>query len=288
MGGRGRPEHPDILTPREWEVLDLLREDLTNTEIGERIGISERGVKYHVSEIIGKLGVRDRRGAARWRPDAQEMVRKAPLWAPIATPWRQCYRRSSAFGDADRAAGRGSSRRVRDLGADFVPDRRRIAAFHFGARYADAEGAWMGKHECNPVHGNSTTPAVDELVDAPREGLYGVARWWLAHLSLRLERPRVRDSWRRCGYCGSAVRRLRASAAGESSYGVGASHSGRWDQSFYNVTTGRPAFTRCECNLPVIRRSPWPKRQLRPLARRIAIDVQQHRGRAQPGHDRGS
>lgn len=88
MEGRGRPKHPDILTPREWEVLDLLREDLTNAEIGERIGISERGVKYHVSEIIGKLGVRDRRGAARWKPDAQETVRKAPPWAPIATPWR--------------------------------------------------------------------------------------------------------------------------------------------------------------------------------------------------------
>ena len=26
MSGRGRPKHPDILTPREWEVMDELRQ----------------------------------------------------------------------------------------------------------------------------------------------------------------------------------------------------------------------------------------------------------------------
>jgi len=29
MGKRGRPPHPDILTPRQWQVLALLREGLT-------------------------------------------------------------------------------------------------------------------------------------------------------------------------------------------------------------------------------------------------------------------
>ena len=37
MGKRGRRPHPDILTPREWEVLDLLRERLTNEQIAERL-----------------------------------------------------------------------------------------------------------------------------------------------------------------------------------------------------------------------------------------------------------
>ncbi|MCH8814733.1 MAG: helix-turn-helix transcriptional regulator [Chloroflexi bacterium] len=40
MGKRGRPKHPDILTPREWEVLELLRDGLTNEQIGERLGVS--------------------------------------------------------------------------------------------------------------------------------------------------------------------------------------------------------------------------------------------------------
>lgn len=48
MRGRGRPPHPDILTPREWQVLGLLRLRLTNEEIGERLGISADGAKYHV------------------------------------------------------------------------------------------------------------------------------------------------------------------------------------------------------------------------------------------------
>ena len=39
MGKRGRPPHPDILTPREWEILALLREGLSDPEIAERLGI---------------------------------------------------------------------------------------------------------------------------------------------------------------------------------------------------------------------------------------------------------
>jgi DNA-binding NarL/FixJ family response regulator len=40
MGKRGRPPHPDILTPREWQVLDLLRQDLTNEQIAHRLDVS--------------------------------------------------------------------------------------------------------------------------------------------------------------------------------------------------------------------------------------------------------
>ena len=46
---RGRPPHPDILTPRQWEVLELVREGLSNGEIGERLGISTDGAKFHVA-----------------------------------------------------------------------------------------------------------------------------------------------------------------------------------------------------------------------------------------------
>jgi DNA-binding NarL/FixJ family response regulator len=51
---RGRPRHDDILTPREWEVLELLREGLTNEEIAGRLGISFDTAKFHVSEILSK------------------------------------------------------------------------------------------------------------------------------------------------------------------------------------------------------------------------------------------
>jgi DNA-binding CsgD family transcriptional regulator len=66
---RGRPPYPDILTPREWEVLACLRQGLQNAEIGERLAISENGVKYHVAEILSKLGVSSRHEAAAWQPE---------------------------------------------------------------------------------------------------------------------------------------------------------------------------------------------------------------------------
>ncbi len=47
----------DELTTREREVLDLVRLGLTNEEIAGRLGITEAGAKYHVSQILSKLGV---------------------------------------------------------------------------------------------------------------------------------------------------------------------------------------------------------------------------------------
>jgi DNA-binding NarL/FixJ family response regulator len=55
MSNRGRPKTPGVLTPREYEVLSLLRDGLSNREIAGRLGISLAGAKFHVSEIIGKL-----------------------------------------------------------------------------------------------------------------------------------------------------------------------------------------------------------------------------------------
>ena len=37
---RGRPRHPDILTPAEWRVLEELRDGGTNAEIAARLGLS--------------------------------------------------------------------------------------------------------------------------------------------------------------------------------------------------------------------------------------------------------
>src|SRR5256885_9149769 len=75
MSSRGRPRHPDILTPREWEVLELLRAGASNAQIAEGLDITERTAKFHVSEILSKLGVATREEAAavalperrRWR-----------------------------------------------------------------------------------------------------------------------------------------------------------------------------------------------------------------------------
>jgi DNA-binding CsgD family transcriptional regulator len=71
MAKRGRPAHPGVLTAREEEVLELIREACSNGEIAERLGISVETVKQHVSEILSKLGVATREEAAAWAPEAE-------------------------------------------------------------------------------------------------------------------------------------------------------------------------------------------------------------------------
>lgn len=66
---RGRPPHPDILTPSEWRVLELVRQGKTNTEIAYDLAISVPGVKYHITNMLGKLQVADRSALAAWEPD---------------------------------------------------------------------------------------------------------------------------------------------------------------------------------------------------------------------------
>ena len=86
MAGDTQTDLTEPLTSRESEVLDLLRVGLTNREIARRLDISPAGARYHVSEIIGKLGVRNRYEAAVW-------PKRPPWWLPAATPvlllWQQ-------------------------------------------------------------------------------------------------------------------------------------------------------------------------------------------------------
>ena len=48
------------LTPKEREILTLVAGGLQNREIGERLGITEGTVKWHMQQIFMKLGVRRR------------------------------------------------------------------------------------------------------------------------------------------------------------------------------------------------------------------------------------
>ncbi len=52
------------LSEREKEVLELISEGLTNTEIAERLVLSPNTVRNHVSRVLGKLGLSRRSEAA--------------------------------------------------------------------------------------------------------------------------------------------------------------------------------------------------------------------------------
>ena len=84
----------------------MLQQGLTNPQIAERLGISLDGAKYHVSEILGKLGVTKRDDAAIWSPGRRTWW--AAAFAPIAGVWRRAgsalSTHQSAIGVATAAA----------------------------------------------------------------------------------------------------------------------------------------------------------------------------------------
>jgi DNA-binding NarL/FixJ family response regulator len=62
--GDGAADRQEHLTPREREVLALLARGRANKVIARDLGVSERTVKTHVSNILGKLNLTDRTQAA--------------------------------------------------------------------------------------------------------------------------------------------------------------------------------------------------------------------------------
>lgn len=68
-GATAGAEVLDTLSQREREVLALMAEGMSNSEIADKLGIGEKTVKTHVSNVLAKLGVADRTQAAvfAWR-----------------------------------------------------------------------------------------------------------------------------------------------------------------------------------------------------------------------------
>ena len=89
---RGRPPHDDVLTPAEWKVTHAVQHGMTNRAIAERSGVSSNGVKFHIANVLGKLGLPNRKALRLWfrAPKGSALERKGagiqgagiPAWAP--------------------------------------------------------------------------------------------------------------------------------------------------------------------------------------------------------------
>lgn len=71
LGHSLAPPGPDLLTPREADVLELLQDGRTNADIAHRLSIGVETVRTHARNIYRKLGVSSRRDLAKLsRPEA--------------------------------------------------------------------------------------------------------------------------------------------------------------------------------------------------------------------------
>lgn len=61
-----RPRPAADLSPRELEVLALVGQGMANKQIARRLGIAERTVKAHLTNVFQAIGVADRTAAALW------------------------------------------------------------------------------------------------------------------------------------------------------------------------------------------------------------------------------
>jgi len=73
-GSTGMRPVKSSLTPREWEVIDLLKESLTTDQIAAELVLSSETVRSHVKNILRKLDVRSRDAAVA----AADRMRAAP------------------------------------------------------------------------------------------------------------------------------------------------------------------------------------------------------------------
>jgi DNA-binding NarL/FixJ family response regulator len=77
----GSPDKPQLPTPRETEILGLIRQRLSNREIATILDLSINTVKYHVSHILAKCRV-----ASRHELETNPRIGPSRIWEQLEKP----------------------------------------------------------------------------------------------------------------------------------------------------------------------------------------------------------
>lgn len=86
QGGIGMRPVRSVLTPREWEVLDLMSLGHNTRQIAEELFLSTETIRTHIKNLMRKLGVKSRREAIE--RGAQERRAAHPGGSAAALPGR--------------------------------------------------------------------------------------------------------------------------------------------------------------------------------------------------------
>ena len=70
---------PELLTPREADVLELLQDGMTNAQIAHALSIGVETVRTHARNIYAKLGISTRRDLARISRPQRQAARRGPV-----------------------------------------------------------------------------------------------------------------------------------------------------------------------------------------------------------------
>jgi predicted ATPase/DNA-binding CsgD family transcriptional regulator len=129
------------ISPREAEVLALVGEHRSNAEIGARLFISVRTVETHVSSLLRKLGVPDRRALASVAGELARAERSSEALASLPSPLTSFVGRKQervALGEAIRA-----HRQVTAVGPGGVGKTRLALAVAADAMTEFADSMWF-------------------------------------------------------------------------------------------------------------------------------------------------
>ena len=76
---RSSEEEQSRLTPREWECLRLTAQGCREEEVATIVGLASTTVRYHLDNVVRKLGASNRATPWRWRPNSVSSGRSAEV-----------------------------------------------------------------------------------------------------------------------------------------------------------------------------------------------------------------